>query len=70
MSKAKPEERPVPKPEIVVADVPESVQTAAFELAAKIWKGPEVFFNYRSLCPTLYAEKRDDIVRITKERVG
>eukprot|EP00700_Malawimonas_jakobiformis_P003266 EC725904.1.p1 GENE.EC725904.1~~EC725904.1.p1 ORF type:complete len:110 (+),score=6.55 EC725904.1:36-332(+) len=39
MSKPKAEERPVPKPTVVVADCSDAIQQAAFELAAKAWKG-------------------------------
>jgi hypothetical protein len=36
------EERPVPKPELIVADLPEATIQAIFELATKTWKGAEV----------------------------
>ena len=49
MSKAKAEERPVPKPAVVVADCAEAIQQAAFELATKAWKGVDVRISISSL---------------------
>ena len=36
------EERPPPKPIVLVADIADSVQAGIFEIVAKLWKGPEV----------------------------